>query len=488
MLFSGINSTVVVSEEGTIDLEDTSRKSIQSNSIIEEFLPVITAYEEFGNQEDFWTINFQSGQWLTIRATLLAVGQYCYIYMDNRTISSMGQNQAISRCETLKSEFDRVVYPKNVELMGHPNGTLGDIDGDPHITVFLVEDVGSYYLEHNEIAGTTYSNQREMVYVSSEMGLYNTIAVMCHETNHLFLFNYDLDDVIFTVEGLAEYSMYYAGYMSNSSFMDWGMTLNVTMSAYQYSIYPEASMFYFDENYYSYASYGISYMFWLYVSEKYTVDVIKDLVPLESLDGPEGLEYVLSLHGYNISFNDLFLDFITAMALDELGIYNDLYGFKNAEFSFFANANFYVPYTINEVNHRYYGVYASELSNVPNEFTIVVETPNYPRSLGIVVAILDENGWAVNQTILTGDGYDKFLHFEGLDISKVVVITSLIREGTPNAPRDWMASPVEKLDFSFLNGHVSAIPEETSFISLISIMFVLLVILKKKRKVVSSFS
>ena len=118
--------------------------------------------------------------------------------MDNRTINAIGQGQAISRCDVLRSEFDRVVYPKNVELMGHPNGTLGDIDNDPHITVFLVEDIGSYYLEHNEIAGTSHSNQREMVYVDSEMGLYNTISVMCHETNHLFLFNYDLDDVIFT--------------------------------------------------------------------------------------------------------------------------------------------------------------------------------------------------------------------------------------------------------------------------------------------------
>ena len=53
----------------------------------------IQAFESFGNQEDFWTADLDAGEWFQVRATLLAVGEHCYIYMDNRTIVSMGQNQ-----------------------------------------------------------------------------------------------------------------------------------------------------------------------------------------------------------------------------------------------------------------------------------------------------------------------------------------------------------------------------------------------------------
>ena len=309
---------------------------------------------------------------------------------------------------------------------------------------------------------------------------------MCHETNHLFLFNYDLDEAVFVIEGLAEFSMCYAGYMSNASFMQGGMTLNVTMSAYQFSVHPSVSMFYFDENYYSYASYGISYMFWLYLSEKYGIQIIKDLISIDSLDGPEGIEYVLTSYGYNLSFNDLFLDMITALALDELDIYDNIYGFVSADFDFYANAKYSLPVSIHDVEYRYYSAVVKELLDVPNEFTIEIETPDPPRSLGVIVIILDESGWQVNQTILTGDGSTKKLFFSGQNIEKVLLVTSLIKEGTPNAPRIWMTSPIENLDFSFFEGFVIQ-SSETAFSSLciffLPVMLSIKVVRRKKFKI-----
>ncbi len=455
-------------------------------SIIEETY-TIQAFESFGNQEEFWTANLQTNEWFLVRATLLAVGENCYIYMDNRTIVSMGQSQAIERCEILSSEFDRVVYPKNYELMGNPNGTLGDIDGDPHITVFLVEGVGSYYLQHNELTGYPYSNSREMVFVSSEMQLINTIAVMCHETNHLFLFNYDLDEAVFLIEGLAEFSMYYAGYMSNSSFMQGGMTLNVTMSAYYFSINPSVSMFYFDKNYYSYSSYGVSYIFWFYIAEKYGIQIIKDLISIDELDGPEGIEYVLSNHGYNISFNEVFLDFITACAIDQTGIYGDLYGFLNADYQISTKTVYNLPSVASDIEHRYYCVDIKEIHEVPDEFSIEIETPASPCSLGVVIIIHDENGWNVTQTILTGDSSSKRLFCTGNNIEEVFLVTSIIKEGTPNAPLIWMSSPINTLDFSFLEGHVNPTIAETSslFLSLLPILLIM-VICERKRKLRSN--
>ena len=453
----------------------------QSNELSNE----IQSYEAFGNQEDFWTYDFQAAEWLEIRATLLAVGEHCYIYLDNRTITSMGQSQAIDRSEILSSEFDNVVFPKNVELMGSPNGTLGDIDNDPRITVFLVQGVGSYYLQNNELPGTSNSNNREMVYVNSQMHLYNTIGVMCHETNHLFLFNYDLNEATFFIEGLAEFSMYNAGYMSNSSFMQGGMTLNVTMSAYQYSLHPSVSMFFFDENYNSYSSYGAGYMFLFYLAEKYGIEIIRDLIPIDALDGPEAIEFVLSNHGFNISFNEIFLDFITACTIDELGIYGDLYGFVNADYTTYTRRLIYeLPFSILDIKHRYYNIEINKITAVPNNYTIEIETPESPRSLGVVTVIHDDNGWNVTQLILTGDGSTAQLLCDGENIVEAYLITSLIREGTPIAPRSWMESPYNLLDFSIKEGHSPATTDETNitYMTLLPIVLVITLVFKTTKK------
>ncbi len=448
----------------------------------EEISNEIQAYENFGDQEDFWTANLDTQEWFEVRATLLAVGAHCYIYMDNRTIVSMGQTQAIERCEILSSEFDSTVYPKNFELMGSPDGTLGDIDSDPRITVFLVEGVGSYYLHHNELPGTSNSNNREMVYVNSRMGLYNTIGVMCHEANHLFLFNYDNNEATFCIEGLAEFSMYNAGYMSNSSFMQGEMTLNVTMSASMYSNTPSVSLFFFDADYYSYASYGAGYIFMFYIAEKYGIEIIRDLISIAALDGPEAIEYVLSSHGYSISFNELFLDFITACTLDELGFQNDLYGFVNADFSINTKRPIYeLPFSISNIKHRYYNIEIQEIVEIVDNFTLEIETPETPRSLGVVVAINDDHGWNITQLILTGDGTTAQLLCEGENITEAYLITSLIREGTPSAPRSWGESPYNLLDITIKAGHPSKTTDKTSIAFLAILPLIVAVVVFRRR-------
>ncbi|MBY9001441.1 MAG: hypothetical protein KGD64_11025, partial [Candidatus Heimdallarchaeota archaeon] len=350
---------------------------------------------------------------------------------------------AIEKCRIYASEFDHTIYPKNFELMGHPDGTLGDIDGDPRITVFLVEGVGSYYLQHNELPFTTYSNNREMVFVNSNMELYNTIEVICHETNHLFLFNYDLNEGRYFIEGLAEFSTYYVGYRNNYSFVQWSeVSLNSTHTSYFFSHYPDASMLFFDETYHSSASYGASYMFLLYVSEKYGMNIISELVPIDELDGPEALEYVLSSNGYNISFNEVFLNFITASTIDQLGIYDDLYGFVNTEFQIYER-RYIRSFPSNSIDtlYRYYGTNVQELVEPLDEFTLQIETPASPQSLGLSAVIFDENGYNISQTILTGTGNTTYLYFTGENIESVYIITSMIKEGTPNSIREWMPSP-----------------------------------------------
>ncbi|MHA2256031.1 MAG: hypothetical protein ACXAAM_08170, partial [Candidatus Heimdallarchaeaceae archaeon] len=65
--------------------------------------------ELFGNQEDLWIFDWEISQNLQVRATLLSVGTYCYIYMQNSSIAKLGEDQAIKRCTIVKDEFDSTI-------------------------------------------------------------------------------------------------------------------------------------------------------------------------------------------------------------------------------------------------------------------------------------------------------------------------------------------------------------------------------------------
>ena len=107
ILFISLFCTNIVSslpEEVAITILDENPIYKYEEPLIES-LAEFQSIENFGDQQDFWTYDFQASEWFEVRATLLAVGQHCYIYMDNRTITSMGQYQAIERSKILSSEF-----------------------------------------------------------------------------------------------------------------------------------------------------------------------------------------------------------------------------------------------------------------------------------------------------------------------------------------------------------------------------------------------
>ena len=61
-----------------------------------QFQDISLNYEEFGNQENFWVCNFDNNTNYQIHATLLAVGNWSYIYADNQTIEQDGIDEWIT--------------------------------------------------------------------------------------------------------------------------------------------------------------------------------------------------------------------------------------------------------------------------------------------------------------------------------------------------------------------------------------------------------
>ncbi len=380
--------------------------------------------ESFGDQRLFW---IQLPEFIQIRATCLAVGDDCYIYMANETIELLGENNSLSKCEALRDAFDHYIYPKAIEVAGHPSGVLGDIDGDPKVTVFLAPTVrymGQAYLGFinldNENPSFPYANLREMVYVDSEHNVNDTICITIHEFNHLIWYNNDWNDCQFINEGLANYAVDYAGY-------DFWVTTAVVTS---FTYHPEISLLHFVREYGELwdSSYGQAYLFVTYLANRFGNEFTKKLVFIEE-DGAIGVDAALEHFGYNLTFNDLYLDWITACVLDNTEIYDGIYGFETVDYRIQA-ASSMVREFIMERRHYYYGFDVKKIYTSNDNFTFVIDNPQ-PYALGISIAFEDDNGWTVIQEINEKKSDDIRIYVEGENIRDVYIITSLLSKNTP---------------------------------------------------------
>ncbi|RDE12214.1 MAG: hypothetical protein C4K48_10315 [Candidatus Thorarchaeota archaeon] len=431
---------------------DNASVQIEKETTVEEFR---LASESFGNQQVFWTHLMwpESPGFSEVRATLLFPGISCYMYMANSSIEILGEEAAITKCHHLGQIFDDVIYPKAIEIAGDPDGHLGDIDGDPRVTVFLaplVRNMGRAYLgfddPKDEFLGP-YSNRREMVYVDAEMDLNDTLCITTHEFNHLIWNNYEMDEADFLVEGLANLAVDLTGF--------WSHITDAVTTAFTY--HPEVSLLHFNRFYSVYwdASYGQAYLFVTYLAERFGVNTVKCLVSI-SEDGPAAVEIALADAGYDLTFNDVYLDFITACVLDDSEIEDGVYGFESLNYTTRRYTALGNNYPIMEENtiHYHYGFDVNKLTAPPDNFTIAIENP-YPYAVGVVVAVRNSSGWHVSQFQLYSASGTLSEYIQSAEAEEVYVITSLISHVTPTDHEDVSSLaeiPTEGLDFTITEG------------------------------------
>ena len=461
---------------------NSNRPLLHSHSYIEA--------ESFGNQEEFWIYDFTTNTRNQMLSTLLAVGSICYIYMGNATIDDMGLSEAISMCETYKDEFDSVIYPKAVEFAGHPDGILGDIDGDPHITILLYDfpSVTGYYYAPNDDPSYPYSNHREMIYMDTKIGILEGFKTLAHEFNHLIFANNDLEDASFFAEGIAEYSIFYTSYLSNSTFLLNGQGINQTDFTEYFKYNTKNSLLCWDPNLpYLIENYGSAYLFIFYLAEKYGTDVIQQFI-FDEDDGIESLESILEAKGFNVSFNEIFMNWIVACIIDLPELNNNLYSFENTDFTVKDILEVQeLPTSEVQLDLNYYGIDIRKIDSPSDNFTLKVETPRDPYGLGVISIIEDANGLNITKNMVFDERDTILYHLSGEDIEYAYIVTTIMKE-TPTAPLAWVPPPSVQLNFSILDGHLShQVPTETSDFSLggtISFLMALCIyshIFKKKK-------
>jgi hypothetical protein len=115
----------------------------------------------------------------------------------------------------------------------------------------------------------------------------------------------------------------------------------------------------------------------------------------ESAIGLQGIESVIQSAGYNITFNELYLNWITALTLDERGIDDHLFHFEgcNARITRYDLLNT-LPVFNKTISVNHYTFSIHKLVSPPNNFTVSITT--FPVvSLGMIFPIHDSLGWHV---------------------------------------------------------------------------------------------
>ncbi len=433
---------------------------------------------EVGYQRTFWSWDFTDSIYYLINATILGVGMYCYVFLENSCISELGESNAYTLTETICSEFDNIIYPRVTDLAGHPNGTLGDIDGDPRIVILLSRNWTSYYSQRNEQV-LDYSNECEMIYIYYQLSqwpfyLHTTIA---HEFHHLIWFNNEFDEPHFTLEGLAEYSTYHSGYLTSYS--------NLTSRVADFLPHPEDSLLYFnvysEEGMPRAIDYGSAYLFTFYLAEKYGLDTLRKLVK-EPADGPKGIENVLQSSGYNVTFNELYLNWITAVTIDEPEVANNLYGFSqlNAQISGFSVVNEF-PIHNKTILLRYYGFHVLKLKELPDKFTLQIKKAPL-QAIGVSLVIHDSNGWQFYQNL--HDESNEIINndFSCDSIDESYFITSYMLNQTPTDPVDFGIGPLTNISISIIQTRITTTTNRTSGYTLFPIQLIIGILCVKFKK------
>ncbi len=397
-----------------------------------------------GDQRAFWVYDFADLHYYAINATVLAIGEFCYVFMEERSITELGEPDASDLSNIIRNEFDNKIYPRVTDLAGHPNGTLGDIDDDPRIVILLSDNETSYYSQRNE-QPAEYSNECEMIYIYSLLHhwpfyLYTTLA---HEFHHLIWFNNEMDEAHFVLEGIAEYTSYHAEYLDSYN--------NITNRAIQFLSHPEDSLLYFnvynEEGQNRAIDYGNSYLFAFYIAEHYGVDILRNLVK-EPGDGAIGVESCLQKAGFNITFNELYFNWITALTIDRLGFENNLYGFENLD-ARITNFDLITDFPVFSkiLSLRFYGFHIQKFQVLPNNFAIQIKKAT-DQTIGTSVAIHNDQGWEIYknlhdepETIITD-------YYTTDSIDEAYIVTSYMWNDTPTDTIDFGVGPLIEIEIS----------------------------------------
>ncbi len=262
--------------------------------------PASVPLRQVGDIETFWVNNSGEQREFQVSATLRAIGQHVYLWVEDDTSVRDSDLQALA------DAFDSRVYDSVRALWG--SETNPGIDGDSHVYVLFVHNLGSgtaaYFLARHLYPQQVFptSNEHEMLFYNLDIVMGNNVndplveSNMSHEFQHMIRANIHPNEDIWLNEGFSTFTQVYL-------YSDPG-------AIYSFLSAPQAQLNTWSADQWRSAHYGAATLFVDYFYERYGLEALHALSS-DSGTGLEAFDHVLTQMG-KPGVNDFFADWVLA--------------------------------------------------------------------------------------------------------------------------------------------------------------------------------
>ncbi len=274
-----------------------------------------------GDIKQFYTLNMVNYTQQILDASCVIVTDRVYIFVDNKI--SIEQNKLKSLSESFEKIYDTIT-----KQFGPPPTRISN---DPRIYILIFDIVDDarpngamllgYFSPIDQFRNIEIprwirqkSNEANMLYIdlaSLNAKNINAESVIAHEFAHLVQWARDPEESTWVNEGLAVFVESMLGY-------------NVKDRISAYEADPIVSLRNWENKV---ENYGLAYLFFEYIYERFgDLSVITDIFKSE-LEDIAGIEKALSNRGINVTFREIFSDWVIANYLDDIRIGDGRYGY-----------------------------------------------------------------------------------------------------------------------------------------------------------------
>lgn len=234
--------------------------------------------------------------------------------------------------EYILDQFDDVIYPVVTDAFGEPL-PRGDEGQKVWILIFNIRDDAYYdpnaetYIAGYFSASESTTNNKNIMHIDTydwenRMGPdagqpYAYEGIFAHEFEHMVHFDEDPDEEAWLDEGMADLAGYLCGYGHPSGHV-----------AYYMVYHPMVSLTFWGGGL---EDYGASYLFQLYLYEKYGGAAFTSALFQEQANGIESVEATLEAFGFPESFDEVFDNWAIANYIDDTRKAGGKYGYETLE-------------------------------------------------------------------------------------------------------------------------------------------------------------